>query len=69
MLFHFSIKAVKLTQSKGRLAQLELVVVMAAVVGAVSRGGRRLPHQQIVIDPFQRSGGRVKLTLLLIQDL
>lgn len=31
----FSIKRVKLTQPKGRLAELELVLVMAGVVGAV----------------------------------
>lgn len=48
----FSIKAVKLTQSKGRLAELKLIVVMAVVVGAVGRRGRRLPHQQVIIDPF-----------------
>lgn len=41
----------KLTQAKGRLAQLELIVVMAAVFGAVSGGRGRLPHQQVVVDP------------------
>lgn len=58
--------SIKLTQSKGRFAQLELVTVMAAVVGAVGRGRRRLPHQQIVIDPFGRRGGGGKL--ILMQD-
>lgn len=51
----FSTKALALTQSKGRLAELELVV-MAAVVGAVGRGGGRLPHQQIIIDPWRQTG-------------
>lgn len=54
-MFKFSIKAAELTQSEGRLAQLELIVPMATVVGAVSRWGRGLPHQKVVIDPFQRS--------------
>lgn len=45
------IEAGQLTQQERRLAQLELVVVMAAMFRAVRRGGRRLPHQQIVIDP------------------
>lgn len=51
---------VKLTQSKGRLAELELVVTMAAVVWTVSRGGRRgrgFPHQQIIVDPYGERDG------------
>lgn len=49
-------KQVKLTQSKGRFTEPELVVVMAAVHSAVCGGGRRggrLPHQQIIVEPVE----------------